>query len=299
MANLARVDTDEIELDIQFGQEPLGLAHIVQDKAMIVTGTLVLTWLGWISGGPLLGLLAAYVGANDLKFSRPKSDQKPWFSVEDEPEDEIAETVDTTATEVIEPETVAQKLDCLGNPVVKVEAQVWPPVVETQPATVGFKRAKDVVAECHSPKDLLSLMGDDAPDWLKLQVAQDTFEYPEPYPEERLDGPGPVAAYVPESLFEPMVRAVHEPVQDNGSGSGSVQQFNGSDFEIGLQKAVQNGPYVVPVVGSKGRCYSFVRTAIALEKSQTWISENLFGAKKGGSKTYQNAVEYIKWVQKQ
>ncbi len=288
------------KVDLEFGQEPHLLARVSDDPLHIgAIGAVISIGILCLPGANLFLLVWFwFLNASDIVWS-----------LGEDPEEEYEKAVlDVKAQEVIEEGNAAQvaafgqKLDCLGNPVVKTEQPAWPPPVEVQPMATGFTRAKDVIAQS-SPEDLLNLMGDDAPDWLKLQVAQNTFEYPEPYPEERLDGPEPVAAHTPESFVAPAVRAVREPVSGDGSNlnrcnSEPVAKPVQGDLGV-LEQSLKDAPYVIPVQGVKGRVYHIVRNAIALQKSQNWMTKELFGASKGSNQAYTDAVAYIKWVKEQ
>lgn len=292
---LAKLRDTEIDLS-EFGQEPLLLAQVSDDPMHMGVIGIVASILMLAAPGFNWLLLAGFwlFNANDIV----------WALGEDVEDEDDGPVVDTSAQEVVDdveadPAQQPQQSDNWVDEAVddgsyslpETQAKTWPPVVETVPVTVGFQRAIDVIADT-TPADLLNLMGDDAPNWLKrVAVSEGAFVPPEPLECERLD--------VPESLVEPGFEPVQEDGSVHGSGSGSVQEFSGSDHEQALVKAVDNGPYVVPVIGIKGQCYWLVRTAIALGKSQTWIVENLFGAKKGGSIAYKNAVAYIKWVKEQ
>ena len=287
MVNLATRDNNsEIEFDIQFGKEPLGLAHLVQDKAMIATGTIVATWLGWILGGPILGGIALYMGVNDLKLKQPKkADKKPWFSL-DEDEEFEGETVDTQAKEVDSSpakqsdnwvdEAMSQGSYSLPRP----STQSWPPPmaeVNRQLDERAYSEAKDIVAD--GPEALLELLGDSAPGWVRAACE-----------------PAPV--HTPESLSSQGVSAVRSDSSGISSEAGSFEvRSTGSDTQ--LNQILVNAPYVVPVIGVKGNCFFHVKIAIASNKSQTWISENMFGAKRGDNRLYRESVKYIQWVKEQ
>ncbi len=264
------------------GECPMVLARVTDDPMHIgVVGGIGVLMLLSLPGWSLIPAgLALYAVANDVIWALTDdtdSDEKP--------------AIDTEATEVKDPIAALKErspdnwVDNSGLP------EMWKPRVEpVEPVSTGFKRAADVVADS-SPAELLALLGERAPQWLQSAAIAQEIAAAEPALE-----PEPPAVNTPEIPFEPMVPG------GSGSGSGSVHgsgsgSVHGSDAVLaGLMQAVAAGPRVVPVMGVRGKTYNIVKTALQLEKSQTWIIENIFGVKKGGSTKYKSSVSYIRWV---
>ena len=280
---LAKLPEPEFDFS-EFGQEPQLLAKVSADPMHIGVVGIVGSIIIFASPGMNLLLLAAFwlFNINDIV----------WALGEDEEEE--PEAVDVQAEEVVETERVP---DNWVDAAVDNDEYALPtafggsaPSMEELPVKRAFSietyaEASDMI--CDGPQALLEVMGDRAPDWVRAAA-----QTPEPSQE-----------HTPESLLEPVVRAVHEPVQACEPVSNRfvtkpvVEPVR--DFESQLNTMVEKGPYVIPVHGPKGSVYHIVRTAINAEKSQNWMVQNLFGASKGNNQPYKDAVAYIQWVKSQ
>ena len=301
---LAKLRDTEIDLS-EFGQEPLLLARISDDPMHMGVVGIVASILMLASPGFNWLLLAAFwlFNANDIVWS---------LGEDAEEDDEGGPIVDTSAQEVIDeaeatPEQQPQQSDNWVDEAVddgayslpEAQAQPWPPVVETVPVTTGFQRAKDVIADT-TPADLLNLMGESAPDWLKrAAVSEGVFVSPGPLECERLDAPEafekPVVQVVSGTGLQPV--SASEPVRNQFQSEPVAKPV--LDYSAALAKIAEKAPYTVPVQGPKGQVYHIVKTAVAAGKSQNWMVENLFQLSKGKNQPYQDAVRYIKWVKDQ
>lgn len=281
----------EVEVDLGFGEEPQLLAHVSDDPMHISVIGVILSIVILCMPGAQLLLLACFWLLNGSDIA--------WALGEDEEDEFEGDTLETQAQAVIDSADETEqsvKLDCLGNAISEVSQPSWPPSVEVEPVVTGFTRAKDVIAQS-SPADLLNLMGDDAPDWLKLQVAQSTFEYPEPRPEERLDAPVPAAAHTPEVPLKSVVSEISS--FEISPETDLKRPETISEISPEFQRIFNNSPYVVPVIGTKGNVFYYTKTCLNKGMTQTEVCDRMFGAKPGSTTLYKNAVDYIKWVKSQ